>query len=251
MCTLVFGLDVFGSGSVVIATNRDEDPARPSEGPQVLRRTPRVAGGRDARAGGTWLAVRAAGAGAPPGVALLLNRFDPAPGVARRSRGLLTLEVAAASDPRAAAERAAASEPWAPCSLVWLSPAGSWLLAIRPDAPPAFEPVPAGWHALAHHELDDPGDPRTAWLASELRAFPGLDRPAAELRLAALLATHAGNSVPAVCIHEGRAPTVSAARLWLSNDSMLWQHAAGPPCVTPFTDFTHLVAGADPAVEDS
>src|SRR5262245_13616909 len=57
MCTLVFGLDVLGPHSVLIATNRDEDPARRSEPPQVLSREPLVVGGRDAIAGGTWLEI--------------------------------------------------------------------------------------------------------------------------------------------------------------------------------------------------
>src|SRR5947207_2509347 len=92
MCTLVFGLGVLGPGSGLIATNRDEDPARGSEPPRVLRRAPLVLGGRDAVAGGTWLALRAGeSVGAPaaaapatptraPAVALLLNRHDPEPG---------------------------------------------------------------------------------------------------------------------------------------------------------------------------
>ncbi|HEV2105058.1 MAG TPA: NRDE family protein, partial [Candidatus Eisenbacteria bacterium] len=59
MCTLILGRDVRGADTVVIAANRDEAPDRPSEPPRVLHGSPRVVGGRDARAGGTWLAVRA------------------------------------------------------------------------------------------------------------------------------------------------------------------------------------------------
>ncbi len=244
MCTLVFGLDVLGRGSVVLATNRDEDPRRPSEGPQRLRDRPRVAGGRDARAGGTWMAVRAADAARPPGVALLLNRRDPEPGRAgRRSRGWLTLDVAAADDPRATAFAEAATGRYAPCSLVWLAPDDAWLLAVRAGRDPELTPIAPGWHALAHHELDDPDDPRTAHLTRSLAGFEAASRAEAVARLHALVTRHGGTSEPPVCIHEGVAPTVSSARVVIAGGSLTWEHAPGPPCTTPFEDWSTLVTG--------
>src|SRR5262249_50964100 len=160
-----------------------------SEPPQVLRRAPLVVGGRDAVAGGTWLALRVGRAGdgatgaaetsepgparapeprsaaAPPPVAMLLNRHDPDPGrPGRRPPGPLTVDVAAAPDPRATALAEAATGRYAPCSLVWLTGAESWLLALRAGHEPTLEPIPPGWHAITHFELDDPADPRAAWL---------------------------------------------------------------------------------------
>jgi hypothetical protein len=245
MCSLVFGLDVLGAGSVILATNRDEDPARGSQGPQVLRGSPLVVGGRDVVAGGTWLAIRAAHGGREAGVAMLLNRFDPEPGQAgRRSRGLLTLDVAASDDPRAAAMAEAATKRYAPCSLVWLSPSESWLLAIRHWEAPTLDPIVPGWHALAHFELDDPVDPRTSWLASRLAGFAPKSREKAEAGLHALVAFHGSDEAPAVCLHEGRAPTVSSARLWIAPGEVRYQHAAGRPCTTEFQDWTTLLAGS-------
>ena len=58
MCTLLLGLDTVARGSVILAANRDEDPARPSAPPGLLRERPRVAGGPDGLTGGTWLAGR-------------------------------------------------------------------------------------------------------------------------------------------------------------------------------------------------
>src|SRR5262249_29501637 len=69
MCTLILGVEVVASGSVLLAANRDEDPARPADPPGVLSESPRLVGGRDRRAGGTWLAVRERRA-----VVALLNR---------------------------------------------------------------------------------------------------------------------------------------------------------------------------------
>ena len=241
MCTLVLGLGVLGAGSVLIATNRDEDPARASEPPQVLRRTPLVVGGRDAVAGGTWLALRAGESGIEPAVAMLLNRHDPEPGrPGRRSRGLLTLDVAAAPDPRAAALAEAATGRYAPCSLVWLSGAESWLMSLRAGHEPTLEPIAPGWHAITHFELDDAADARAAWLLSQLVLRTPGSRADAEARLAALIASHGGEGAPAVCLHEGRASTVSAALLWLAPGELSYRHAQGRPCVTPFEDWTHL-----------
>ena len=90
MCTLIIGRDVPSPGQILIAANRDEDPARPSEPPRVLREIPRLVGGRDLVAGGTWLAVRAGvpkgpadtrieGRWTAPAAVMLLNR-PPLPG---------------------------------------------------------------------------------------------------------------------------------------------------------------------------
>jgi hypothetical protein len=261
MCTLVFGLGVLGPGTVVLATNRDEDPARGSEPPQVLRRAPLVVGGRDVVAGGTWLAVRPGRAAhvrsanahgvvvasptddVAPSISLLLNRYDPAPGApGRRSRGLLTLDVAAAPDPRAAALAEAAGGRYAPCSLLRLAGDSAWLLALRAGREPTLDPIAPGWHAITHFELDDPADPRASWLLAELGAWqPGACEEALA-RLQALVASHGGDGAPAVCLHEGRAPTVSAASAWLSADALTYRHAQGRPCVTGFADQAALLA---------
>ena len=265
MCTRVFGIDVLGPRSVLSGTNRDEDPARASEPPQVLNRAPLVVGGRDAVAGGTWLAVRAGGpestpgsvAPGPsaatasgrvapvtsPGVAMLLNRRDPTPGKpGRRSRGLLTLDVATASEPRARALAEAAIGHYAPCSLVWLSTTESWHLSIRPGHAPTLVPIAPGWHAITHFEMDDAADARATWALQRLAGTRALSRADAEKRLAAILGSHGGGASPAFCLHDGRAPTVSAAMIWLAPGELAYRHAQGRPCVTPFEDWTHLLA---------
>ena len=238
MCTLIFGLGVLGPGTVLIATNRDEDPTRPSEPPQVLVREPLVVGGRDAAAGGTWLALRAD----VPGVAMLLNRRDPSPEkVGRRSRGLLTLDVASASDPRAFAQAEAAIGNYAPCSLVWLSPAESWHLSIRPGHKPTLAPIAPGWHAITHFEMDDPADPRASLVMARFAKWRPPSREDAESRLTSIVTSHGGGGAPAFCLHEGRAPTVSAALLWLAPGEITYRHAQGRPCVTAFEDCAHLI----------
>ncbi|HEX3113322.1 MAG TPA: NRDE family protein, partial [Candidatus Eisenbacteria bacterium] len=85
MCTLLIGIDVLGPGTAVLGANRDESPERATQGPGILVASPRVIGGRDLVAGGTWLAIRDARF-----VTALMNR-RPHPGDptdALRSRGL-------------------------------------------------------------------------------------------------------------------------------------------------------------------
>jgi uncharacterized protein with NRDE domain len=240
MCVLVFGLGVLGPHSVVLATNRDEDPARPSEPPQVLASEPLVLGGRDARAGGTWLALRARDP--EPAVAMLLNRRDPTPERAgRRSRGLLTLDVATSPEPRERALAEAAIGHYAPCSLIWLSTSECWHLSIRPGRAPVLEPIAPGWHAITHFELDDTADPRAGWALQRLAKWRPASGEEAEKRLAAIIASHGGGGSPAFCLHEGPAPTVSAALIRMAPGELSYRHAQGRPCVTPFEDWTRLV----------
>ena len=99
MCTLAIYFRTFESYPVVVAANRDEYLARAAMPPVTLNEEPHVVGGKDLRAGGTWLGINEHGL-----IAGLLNRrtadYGPAdPNL--RSRGLLCLE--ALRQPSAAA----------------------------------------------------------------------------------------------------------------------------------------------------
>jgi uncharacterized protein with NRDE domain len=273
MCTLILGRDVFAPRTMLLAANRDEDPARPSDPPGVLSQAPRVVGGRDRVAGGTWLAVREGRA-----ALALLNRRDrtgqPAP-ASGRSRGLLVLEAAVAeeaplSEPlaggprsampatasgwsglaRATLSRAVASlelAHYAPFSLVFASIDDCWLLTVEADRIQCDE-IPRGWHVLTHAELDDGAEPRTAWLMGELAAFRPAREDQAIPRLMALLRSHGGadgeGSAPAVCLHRGRMVTVSSSIVSLSASGARYLHAEGRPCEHEFEERAELVAHA-------
>jgi Transport and Golgi organisation 2 len=244
VCTLILGVGSGTPGSVLIAANRDEDPARPSDPPRRLADEPPVAGGRDRRLGGTWLAVRGARA-----VVALLNRA-PSPGgppAGARSRGLLTLEVAGvraslAGLPASARERALGilgAHPHAPFTLVFASPEGSWAIAHTGDRPPAVTTLAAGWHVVTHADLDDRAEPRTAWLLDRLAGVS--IEGGALARAETLLRTHAGDEGPAVCIHDRPMATVSASSLWLARDAAIYRHAEGRPCEHAFEDVSDLL----------
>ena len=61
MCTILLAWRCVADADVVLAANRDELVARASAPPGLLSEHPRIAGGRDLVAGGTWLAVAADG----------------------------------------------------------------------------------------------------------------------------------------------------------------------------------------------
>jgi hypothetical protein len=278
MCTLILGRDVVAPGTVLIAVNRDEDPTRPSDPPGVLLERPRLVGGRDRRAGGTWLVVRESRA-----VIAILNRRDRTGGPAppspdRRSRGALVLDVAGAGADGGPARPSAASaaEPpgrllvaagdgeagvalgravaalegarYAPCTLVCATPEAGWLMALDSEGPPRFAPMPAGWHVLTHGDLDDPDEPRTARLMGELEDFRPRSLAEAERRLDDLLRSHgeAAAGLPPVCLHEGRMVTVSSSSVWLAPGEARFRHAEGRPCEHPYVDHSPLLGAATP-----
>ena len=57
MCTLAIYFQVDDEYPVVVAANRDEFYERPTIAPASLSRGPWVIGGKDLRAGGTWLGL--------------------------------------------------------------------------------------------------------------------------------------------------------------------------------------------------
>ncbi|MGH7741870.1 MAG: NRDE family protein [Candidatus Eiseniibacteriota bacterium] len=231
MCTLILGVSIFGAGSLLLGANRDEDPARPSEPPARLVESPPVVGGRDRVAGGTWLAVR----GRSIAVAMLNRRGRP-PVPPTRSRGLLALDVAVHPEPATAFESLVRT-CYAPFTLVMANPERPWLLAWDGEQARMTEFTP-GWHVLTHAELDDANEPRTAWLLGSLASFTPATPEQARRGVIERLSRH---EAPAVCLHDGPVRTVSAAWIELGAGVARYEHAEGPPCTTPFADYSSLL----------
>ncbi|HYM81712.1 MAG TPA: NRDE family protein [Candidatus Limnocylindria bacterium] len=285
MCTLILGRDVLDPETVLVAANRDEDPNRPSDPPGVLHESPRVVGGRDRVAGGTWLAVRERRA-----IVAMLNRRDrsggpspPAPD--RRSRGLLALDVATAPDdyskhldpsgqhrelldrllqmsgpgfPFAALYRLFAAlweARYAPFTMVFAAPRSCWIAASDGEGTPRCAAITSGWHVLTHADLDDAAEPRTAHLLRQLDGYRPRSVEKAEQFIGDLLRAHGAASAPgaparpAVCLHEGPVVTVSSAIICLSARNARYRHAEGRPCQHPLADVSHLLADASFASE--
>lgn len=274
MCTLIAGVEILGPRTLVLGANRDESPARASAPPGVLRERPHVVGGRDLVAGGTWLAVREARS-----VTALMNR-RPAPGRASapsgsgtpRSRGLLCLDAAALGHPGPAdrphridpgtGERHPARlhaaltllerAPYAACTLIGLDvEEPCWAILAEAGQETGIRRLEPGWNVVTHADVNDAREPRTAWILDQLAGFAPRGVDEALKGIARLLATHEDRErgIPGVCLHRDRFPTVSSSLIALGalgsegqERAPRYAHASGPPCETPFADYSALLA---------
>ncbi len=116
MCLLAVLFRVRPGAPLVVAANRDELLARPAGPTTVLQENgPRILGGRDLVAGGTWLAVNEHGV-----FAGLTNRPTLTRDPSKRSRGELPLALAQHASARAAIDAFASSFAPRDFSPAWL-----------------------------------------------------------------------------------------------------------------------------------
>src|ERR1700683_1267947 len=139
----------------MIAANRDEQRARPAVTMTVLQdHDPRVLGGRDELAGGTWLAVNEHGV-----VAGLTNQPTGARDPAKRSRGELPLTFAAYPDAKTAVtEVCARLDPAAynPCWMLVGDRQALFSVDVSGGHRARVERLPAGRYVLENAPLWQP-----------------------------------------------------------------------------------------------
>jgi len=264
---------------LIIAANRDERLDRPAVPMTVLRdREPRILGGRDLLAGGTWLAVNEHGV-----VAGLTNQpsaygRDPT----KRSRGELPLAFAAH---QSAAEAVDSVVPgldparYNPCWMLVGDRETLFSIGLAAGSKPELEQLGPGLHVLENAPLR-PGSAKAAFVRELIGALLGGglggssprlaaaesaaagDRPDGrdlDARLAgAVLETVLGDHRPAIT----QARTDDTGRIWPPALSAACVHAEGygtrsamtvsvpaaglpsirvadgPPCKTPLHDVT-------------
>jgi uncharacterized protein with NRDE domain len=112
MCLIVVALRAAPRYPLIVAANRDERHARPTASASWWAEAPRVLGGRDLEAGGTWLGLERAGR-----FAAVTNIREPDRPRGTRSRGTLVAEfltssVSAAAHAARAVEEGAAFGPF-------------------------------------------------------------------------------------------------------------------------------------------
>jgi uncharacterized protein with NRDE domain len=238
MCLLIALSGVQPGTPLVVAANRDERLDRPAVAMSVLREErPRMLGGRDLLAGGTWLAVSEAGV-----VAGLTNR--PAPDgrdPSLRSRGELPLALAEAADATTAAGLAQSLEPAAynPAWLIVADRRSTFYVDLSPPATAVRELGP-GVHVLENRPIDE-----VSRKATRIRGLlEGIERLEGEellTRLQGILADHYvpqadGSGRPpeseAACVHTDHYGTRSSEIVLLPEDggvAEIW-YTDGKPC---------------------
>jgi uncharacterized protein with NRDE domain len=260
VCLLVFAWEPGSAYPLVVAANRDERLDRPAHAIGVLaERGPRILGGRDDLAGGTWLAVNEYGL-----VAGLTNR--PAPGgrdLTKRSRGELPLMLAScptAEDAVGHLLEEVVPGQYNPAWLLVGDRRSLTYIELAADLAPVARVLTPGIHILENVALGDPSPKleRVRALMAEGRSRGSPVWDALQTVLADHLlppgsssATFGDDRSPrpeatlAACVHTDDYGTRSAALVRVpaspgGRPEMLV--ADGPPCTAPFADVTGLWA---------
>jgi uncharacterized protein with NRDE domain len=244
MCTLAIYFQATPDCPVVIAANRDEFLERPAADPTTLLEHPHVIGGKDLKAGGTWLGISENGI-----VAGLLNRrADNGGNPDARSRGLLCLDALRRKTAREAAEFAASERgsDYNPFNLLMASRTEAFVAYNRGESIEVVELKP-GLHLLTNLNVNDFECPK---ISASFGKFAALGQQAEFQRdpvgqrsaLGALLADHNTQLDPrsgrpnALCLHLENYGTRSSSMIFMSGDGREVAHyfAPGPPCVTAY-----------------
>jgi len=258
MCLLVVAWHHVEQWPLVVGANRDEWLDRPATAITVLREAnPRIVGGRDERAGGTWLAVNEHGV-----VCGLTNRpVADGPDPVRRSRGRLPLVAAEARTAEEGAEVLAAEAETGAYNPAWLlvgDRRSLYYLAVDPDGATRPQSLTRGIHVLENAALGAPSV-KVDHVMSAMSGVEAADAPLWEA-LPGVLRDHTvidtkdgpprfpdGRERSAVtlapCVHMDGYGTRSSALVRVGDDEALAPDllvADGPPCITPFVDAGRL-----------
>jgi uncharacterized protein with NRDE domain len=257
-CLLIVLAQARADFPLVVAANRDELYERPAVPMAVLRAAgPRVVGGRDLLAGGTWLAVNEHGV-----FAGLTNRPVPTGrDPSRRSRGELPLALASHRSAAAAVESLGSTYTSSDYNPAWILVGDrESLFAIEVGDRPSFrvEALPAGVHVLENRPLGAVS-PKVRHVLELLAGIDGLPAGVLEQRLRAVLRDHkvpaeddprsggtgAGRlpAADAACVHTDRYGTrwscvVRVPALAAGRPTVLYTD--GAPCRADYRDATPL-----------
>ncbi len=245
MCTIIAFHRVHPEAPLVIAANRDEFYARASEPPHLLE--PGIYGGRDLKAGGTWLGVT------PDGlfVAVTNQRTFAPPDPSRHSRGELVMQALRCGSIAEIASLIASLDGRAynPFNLLYGDGRELHVAYAREERAIGTESFAPGVIVLANDRVGAPEYPKTQRAEHLVTPPPKIDDLAAVLAdhekppLAAIAEPPAGSrftrellrELQALCIHTPLYGTKSASIVALEPGRVLrYLHAEGPPCTTPF-----------------
>ena len=262
MCLLIALSRTVPGTPLLVAANRDELYDRPAEPVTVLRgAAPRILGGRDEVAGGTWLAVSSAGM-----LAGLTNQPSASRDPTKRSRGELPLAFAAYPDAATAvAEVCGRLDPadYNPCWLLVGDRHTLFSIDVTGGSRPAVQELPPGAYVLENAPLrrESAKQQRVAALVSA--ALTADSNGSAAAGLATVLRDHQPAAGPqpagpgglprpaeisAACVHTERYGTRSAMIVSVPAAGLpAVQVAAGAPCTAALLDRASLWTSPAPA----
>jgi uncharacterized protein with NRDE domain len=255
MCLLVAIHRVHPSAALLVAANRDELLDRPATAMTVLRdEDPRILGGRDEVAGGTWLAVNELGL-----FAALTNRPSGNRDPAKRSRGEWPVFLAGFASPLEAASAFVDRYDPADFNPGWILVGnGRELVYIDMNTDGRGRPIELepGIHILENRPLEAES-PKVELVRELLTGIGRLEGERLIERLQEVLGSHRTPDVPtrdshadafqrpaaadAACVHLGAYGTRSATivRVEGKGEPRVWA-SGGPPCAHSFTEVSRL-----------
>jgi uncharacterized protein with NRDE domain len=242
MCTLAIYHRLFPGLPVVVAANRDEFLERPTRDPFLISTEPRIFGGQDEVAGGSWLTLSASGL-----VVGVLNRRVALPADdLRESRGQLCLELARLSDAATAAAylRAVPPAKHNHFNILVADETHAFVAQNRASATEVVALDP-GLHVLTNLDVNDHECSRIShsWKFFTQAGDDFLDhgdRGRLRRDLRAVLSDHLTavddrQPTDQLCIHTTGYGTRSSSMIFLdARGAPEFHHAAGPPCLTDY-----------------
>ena len=169
MCLILVAWQTHPDFPLVVAANRDEFYARPSAEADRWPEDPRILGGRDLEAGGTWLGLREDGR-----FAAVTNVREPGAPKGARSRGHLAGDFLLGGEDPGAYAASVDGARYSGFNLLVADPGALWYASNRGG--PARELGP-GVYGVSNHLLDTPWPKLVAAKAAftaALAHLPGL-----------------------------------------------------------------------------
>jgi uncharacterized protein with NRDE domain len=244
MCIFAVAYRVIPDCPIFVLTNRDESTERPTLSPRVFESAipsgARWFGGADQRAGGTWFGVNEHGL-----LAAVTNRKTASVPVNPRSRGLLCRDVLGHSSAESALDwvRGELSrQAYAGFNLILLTARSSFILENTDEL--RIQPLGPGIHTIGNGHLDAADDDRVQRAQALVEPMVSTEqgRPWTDcVELAkAICRLHGEGNLPGICLHGEGWGTVGSTIVSLARDSWdsVYQYAAGPPCRTPYVDYS-------------
>lgn len=256
MCLLIAFYRIHPQAPLILAANRDEFLSRPAVSMTVLQDSgPRILGGKDKQAGGTWLAVNEHGL-----FAGLTNLPSPKRDPSKRSRGELPLALVRHPDAKTAVEAFCQKfrpEDFNPAWLLAGDRNSLYYLDFTSGEKAKAEALGPGLYVLENKPLTEPS-PKTEYVRKALSGAEALKGADFLLFLYKALKSHEipegaktkeapsrperGIETQAACVHSGPYGTRSSAIVMVPpgpEAPKLW-FTDGPPCTSPLKDASSL-----------
>lgn len=240
MCLLAIQYQLVPEAPVLIAANREEYYDRNSQAPTIQSGKPRVLGGVDLVAGGTWLGVNQHGM-----LIACCNRKKSFPPLAPLSRGVLCRELLKAGSAFEAAEMAMdqlADGQYDGVNYVCVDAASGHVVHGGDNL--EMVELPEGLSIIANQNVNDSRDDRVQ-LAHRLLTLQQLDSPVKFLAVASRVFSRGPSPEgrPSIILRGREKGTVSSSLISLGAKprDAIYQYAPGAPDQYKYEDYSPLL----------